>query len=698
MSKRPDIRIALEKFLKTGEGKGGGSIVRDQRRRPLLIPESQVDFDRIAKSGRPFLEMGRRLRIFKGGAKPSEELWVLPTELGQISRDDPASVAGLRLPFGTIVQSDGLWLRYDPGYTQIGTNDRGDLLFRFDPAAPQDPSVGPVPHAVNRPLPPAPTRVLARLTAEEFAADRKEAEAWLKALALLGEVKSHKTEFKCAGIDGSHSGNDPYLTHASKLGLYEVRDTEMIRLQSLLQLRFRKARRQVPKLSIATVNGIPKDAAAWSALQKRFKAAKKEPAKLGLPEKLADSRFYDPAARGLGPGAICSVLCLPLAKGAAETQVLLINPQTHVEVRGAGALGPLSALLAQIDVLTTRSSVAVLSKSGGAVCFTGVSGSGASTAALFWADKDGVVRRRELRRRYEADLRRTPDAGRLGEAGIQKELDRLVASVGILCQDEGAEILKEGAGRWVFWPAFRSVYVKMAALPARRHILSEHDALLENALGDFGGTGDPDTVGEVTHTGPAERVFYEPDWKHIQYDRAPRVIAAHVFVERGREAAPLVRKVGPRDAIEWLMQGRTPDGTGHEPMCQPQAEFCALLRQIGVTGEALGPAYEGAQRGRFEALGDGDARLGEAIFDRLDAQVKLWLDTCREIPTFIANGSYGREITQDAHWLLAEHPELFGGWQSVGVAEFQRVMLERYGVTYGPSGDWTHLPALPSTR
>src|SRR5262245_16320997 len=111
MSKRSEIKIALEKFLRAGDGKGTSQIVRDQRRRPILIPESLVDYDRITKAGRAFLEMGRRIRIVGGRGKEGDAVWVLPTELTQISRDEPASAAGVVLPFGTIVHDRGLWLK-----------------------------------------------------------------------------------------------------------------------------------------------------------------------------------------------------------------------------------------------------------------------------------------------------------------------------------------------------------------------------------------------------------------------------------------------------------------------------------------------------------------------------------------------------------------------------------------------------------
>ena len=59
-------------------------------------------------------------------------------------------------------------------------------------------------------------------------------------------------------------------------------------------------------------------------------------------------------------------------------------------------------------------------------------------------------------------------------------------------------------------------------------------------------------------------------------------------------------------------------------------------------------------------------------FERLDVQVKLWLDHCREVPTFLVNGSAGLELTQDIIWLLSEYPDLFGGWKQVLREEFQK--------------------------
>ena len=45
-----------------------------------------------------------------------------------------------------------------------------------------------------------------------------------------------------------------------------------------------------------------------------------------------------------------------------------------------------------------------------------------------------------------------------------------------------------------------------------------------------------------------------------------------------------------------------------------------------------------------------------------------------------------------ARRLLSEHPDAFGGWKLVTIEEFQKYMQERYGVTYGPQGEWMHIP------
>lgn len=689
MSKRSEIKIALEKFLRAGDGKAAAAIVRDSRRRPILIPEEVVDIEKIHKSGRSFLELGRRIRVLRDLERKPEEVWIIPIELRQISRDEPSSAADLDLPFGRIVHDHGLWLKYAPGFREIGINDRGDIVIGFDPDR-QDPAHGPVKNSVNTLCAGRAKRLVTRLETPEHDADRAEAEAWLRALAVVGAGKTLKAEFKSAGVDCTHLGNDPYLHRTMKLNFFDVRDSEMLRIESLIRLRFRKVRRDVPRITVYSLVGVPRDQNAYAAFQKKLKAQKKDPAKLGLPAKLSDSRFYDPASKGVLPSSFS--LLARLSKVASALSVITVNTDSHADVRSRGILSPLTAIMSLIDVISGHAGVAVLNKAGTGTSFMGAAGAGKTAAVIFWSGKKEKYRRLELRRRYEMDLRRTPDAGRLGEVGIQKELDRIMERVGILCQEDWVEILKEGAGHWVFWPAERMVYARTDGFPGLCHVLSEHDPLLENVAADFGGGRQSADLGRVSHDFPRERIFYDPNLGHLTYDRSPRMISANVLLERDTEQNFLVRKVAAREAVDWLIRGRSANGT-FEPLYNGYPEFNGVLMQLGITGDKLVEAYEKGHQGDYTLLGGGDARAGQAVYERLDVLVKLWMDNYREVPTFLMNGAAGLEITQDANWLLSEHPELFGGWKQVSLADFQKYMNERYGVTYGSLGEWTHVSA-----
>lgn len=686
MSKRSEIKIALEKFLRAGEGKAAAAIVRDGRRRPFLLPEAVLDIEKMHKMGRPFYDMGRRIRVLKDLDRKLEEVWVIPIELRQISREEAASVPDVDLPFGKIIKDRGLWLRYAPGYRELGVNDRGDIVVGFDPK--QDPLTGPVPSSVNTSVGGQAKRLVARLEPSEHEADRAEAEAWLRAFAAVGDGKTLKADFKSAGVDYTHVGNDPYLHRTMKLNFFDVRDSEMLRIESLIRLRFRKVRREVPRITVHTLVGLPRDQKSYENFQKKLKALKKDPHKLGLPAKIADSRFYDPAFKGISPASF--TLFTRPSKLPNALSVITVNADAHAEARSRGVLSPLTDVMSLIDVLSGHAGVAVLNKAGTATSFMGASGSGKTSSAIFWSGKNEKYRRLELRRRYEMDLRRTPDAGRLGEAGIQKELDRIMERVGILCQEDWVEILKEGAGHWVFWPAERTLYARTESFPGLRHVLSEHDPLLENVMADFGGGRRAADLGRVSHDYPGERVFYDPDLGHLHYDRSPRMISANVLLERDSEQDYLVKKVTAKEAIDWLIRGRSPDGR-FEPLYNAYPDFSGVLMQLGIVGDKLVEAYEKGHQGDYTLLGGGDARIGQVVYERLDVQVKLWMDNCREVPTFLINGAGGLEMTQDVNWLLSEHPELFGGWKLVSVAEFQKYMSERYGVTYGSSGEWIHI-------
>jgi hypothetical protein len=587
-----------------------------------------------------------------------------------------------------VVNHHGLYLRYRPGIEEVGVNDRGDVILRD--VTPAEPTAGPVRGSVNTDVTDRAQRLVVRLADDDHTADRKEAEGWLRFFGQVDGKRTLRNQFKCAGIDFEHRGNVPHLHQSTKLNFFDVRDIDMVRIASLVAFRFRKLRRKVPTVTVYSLKGLPADAASWNSLINKVRRSKKKSAVQGLPEKFQQSRFYDPQTKKIVPS--CFTHLASLKDLPDHITVITVNTDHHGEVRGTGVLSPLTAVLSLVDVISARSSVAVLGQQATATTFTGPTGCGKTTACAFWAEKNEKFRRRELRRRYESEIRRTPDAGRLGEDGIQKELDKIMSRVGILCQEDSFEILKEGAGQWVFWPTERMLYARTRALPGLRFILAENDPLLENAAADFGGSGDPDRLARVSHEYAAERIYYDPDWSHLSYDRSSRRIAINVLLDNNPGLDFCVKRVSAREAIEWLLVGRASDGS-FEPLCNTYADYCRLLMEHGVVGRQLVEAYEAAKQGSYADLGAGDPALGEAIFDRLDVQVKLWLDNCREVPTYLVNGAFGLELTQDINWFLSEHPDEFGSWQHVSLDQFKTAMRERYGVTYDSRGEWTHITA-----
>ena len=685
-AKRPDVRVALEKLLREGQARNERKVFRDRRRRVVLVHESALDPDKLLKAGRSLTDVGRRIRHYDAAMKQDNGPWIVPAELAQLSREEPEAVAGLELPLGTIVAADGLWLKYRPGIEEIGVSDRGELVLRE--TADADPASGPVRNALHTAWTGQPARIIARTAPAEFEADRKEVEMWLKLLATLDGKRTQSHAFKCAGIDFQHRGNVAHLHRSAQLAFFDLRDIDMVRIASLLAFRFRKVKRKPPSVMIISLGGVPRDAAAWNGFQKRLKNVKKPPA--GLPQKLVDSRFFDPQSKTVGPCVV--VLMRPLRELPEEIVVLTVNTDDHEELKGRAVLSSLMAILTPVDMITARGGIAVLSSEGTATTFTGPTGTGRSTGCLFWSSRDEKVRRRELRRRYETDLRKTPDAGRLGEAGIQKELDRLLGGIGVLCQEDSAEILKEGAGQWTFWPTERVLHAATASFPGLGSVHQENGALLENVLADFGACGRTTALGRVTHRYPLERVYYDPAWNHLVYDRSSRRIAANVILQKDPASDVLVRRIPAREATERLLVGQTPDG-GYEPLFNANSDLSGVLMQAGVVGPRLVEAYDAAQRGDYAPLGNGDAALGEALFDRLDAQVKLWLDNCRETPTWLVNTAWGLELTQDVHWMLAQHADAFAEGKPLTNEQFRSLMRDRYGVTYGARGEWTHIPA-----
>src|SRR5438876_2018 len=103
MTKRVEIKVALEKFLRQGDPRVSAGLVRDHRRRAILVPEALVDYDKVTASGRSLADMGRRIRLLAEDPRKGDQTFLIPVELCQISRDEPGTVAGIALPFGTVV-------------------------------------------------------------------------------------------------------------------------------------------------------------------------------------------------------------------------------------------------------------------------------------------------------------------------------------------------------------------------------------------------------------------------------------------------------------------------------------------------------------------------------------------------------------------------------------------------------------------
>jgi|GEM_PF-651135 len=688
MKASDQTQIALERFLKKEDWQNQERIFRDKKQRAIMVDERAIDFDRLVRDGKPFISLGKRLRLYSSDMKQELASYVIPSELTILSKTDPANVAGTITPLGQVVSDHGLWLKYAPGIEEVGENDRGDVILRKNDNGLADPTIGPVINSANTVIAGRAKRLVTRLDLESHERDRAEAESWLRAFQAVDKTKTLRSLFKCAGIDYEHRGNVPYLYKTTQLNFFDIDDKEMGKTAAELARRFGKLGRPVPRVTVISLMNVPKDERAYTAFLRKLRSAGKDPRKLGLPAKLSQSQFFDPESQSVVSSNF--VYFAPLSKLGDQITIITVNTDYHGEVKSRGVLSPLMAIMSLVSIISAHAGAAVLNKNGLATTFTGPTGTGKTTAGAFWAEKNEKYRRNELRRRYEIDLRRSPEARGLSDEAINRELDKIMPRVGILCQEDWIEIVKTGEGEWFFWPTEKAMYARTGGFPGLRFILSENQPLLENATADFGSSGNTERLGRVTHDYFPERLFYDPSWNHLLYDRRPRRITANVFLERNPALDFCVKRVSAKEAINWLLAGRTPDGK-MEPLYNAYPDFSGLLMQFGIVGEKLVEAYEAAKQGDFAAIGNGDPAIGEAIFDKLDIQVKLWTENCSDIPTYIVNGAPGLEITQDINWLLSEHPEAFGDWAHVTVEDFKRYMNQQYGVSYGPRGQWTHI-------
>ena len=676
----------LEGYLSARDRKGGKRVIRDRSGGIALVREDALDLDLFRANGVPLHNVGRRFRVVGPDGITEQERWIAPFDVIHRSRENSKNFDGLQLPLGELVYDHGLYLKFAPGIMELGVNDRGDVLLRRDPKS-SDPTGGPVWNAFNTVITGRAKRLVTRLEFDAHRADVKEAGAWLKALEAVTKEKTLVSRFSCAGVQYTHKGNVPYLRKTALTNFFPPQDSEMMVIAKQIEQRFHdRGAQKAPRVTIVSLMGVPRSEAEYTRFLAKLKRARVPASKLGLPARLRDSRLWDPESKAIVTSNF-DHFC-PLSDLGDEVTIITVNTDYHGEVKSRGVLSPLMAILSKIDIISAHAGAAVLNREGTATTFTGPTGTGKTTAGAFWAERNEVYRRLELRRRYRLDLEREGVDG--GE--LDQKLERMFPEIGILCQEDWIEMLKDSKRGWVFWSTERCLYARTGGFPGLKFVLSENEPILENVTADFGGGGTIDKLGRITHDYFPERIFYDPAWGHLLYDRKSRRIAANVFLERNPNLDFCVKRVACDEALKWLLIGRTPSGK-HEPLYNAYPDFSGLLMGNGVVGEKLVEAVRAAERGDLKPLGSGDATLGRAIYDKLRIQLDLWRQNCSDVPTYIVNGAVGLEMTQDMNWLLSEHPDAFGEWKKVTGADFQTYMKDRYGVTYSDRGAWTHISA-----
>src|SRR5258705_7783611 len=457
--------VDLEPYLSARDRKGGKRVLRDRSGGIALVREDALNQDLFRTNGVPLHNVGRRFRVVGEDGITEQERWIAPFDVIHRSRENPKHFDGLKLPLGELVYDHGLYLKFCPGVAELGVNDRGDVLLRRDSSG--DPTIGPVWNSFNTVITGRAKRLVTRTTLDAHKADVKEAAGWLKALEAVTKQKTLISKFSCAGVQYTHKGNVPYLKRTALTNFFPSQDPEMMVIARQIEQRFRdRGAQKTPRVTILSLMNVPRSEAEYTKFLAKLKRARVSPAKLGLPARLRDSRLWDPESKAVVTSNF--VYFCPLSELGDEVTIITVNTDYHGEVKSRGVLSPLMAILSKIDIISAHAGAAVLNREGTATTFTGPTGTGKTTAGAFWAERNEGYRRLELKRRYWIDLEREGASG----DDLDGKLERMFSDIGIMCQEDWIEILKDSKRGWVFWSTERCLYARTGGFPGLKFVLS----------------------------------------------------------------------------------------------------------------------------------------------------------------------------------------------------------------------------------
>lgn len=663
----------IERFLKP-KAVSSRKLARDSEGRLLMAEESALDMDRIRDAGVTVRELGRRVRLYNSEMSKQLASYVIPIEMATMTADDAQTANGAKIQVGRLIPLDGLYLRHNPGIREIGINDRGDVILRMDAASAEDATIGPVLNSYNTTQAVLTDRLVARIDKKTHDRDVKEARAWLEAMNVLSNGKTLRTRFFSAGVPCEHRGNVDALYRTVQVNFFQINDPLSLELASALEERFRLLGRPVPMVRVISVAGIPPNERAYKEFVAQLKQKKQNPMSLGLPSRLRDSQFFDGTTKSIVPS--CFIYATTLAEIGDAVYVITINTDYHGEIKARGVHSGVATVMSMAEVLSAHASAAILGSSGSATLFMGASGAGKSLAATFWSERNDPRHRNELVRRYQI------------EKGTDKAAKELLKTIGFVCQDDWVHIVPSGRGQWDVWPAERQFYMRTRDLLSRDLILSENEPIIENATADYGAAGSRGALGQTTHDFPDERLFYDPDWDNYFADRDVHRIAALVLLERDSDLDFIVRRLGAKEVVETVMKGGVSGSEGSVPFYTDYTDVSGLLVRQGIVGDRLADAYKAALAGDVAALMNGDEALGRVVLDRMKAQLEVWKLFLADVPTYVVNAVHGRHLTQDVCWYLSEFPDFLKSGGEKTVAEFRKLIEQRFKVRYDEEGNW----------